>query len=65
MRIALSVKNMFSFIDGSLPALDVEDGPIQYQTWFCTNNMVISWLLNSISKEILPMIVYYQSATEI
>lgn len=39
--------------------------PVQYQAWLKSNNMVISWLWNSIPKEMLPTIAYYHSDAEI
>ena len=65
LQIALSVKNKLSFIDGTFPAPDVEADPQQYQQWLCSNNMVISWILNSVSKEITPTIIGYSTAVEI
>ena len=65
MRVALSVKNKFGLVDGSIAVPDADLQPALYQSWSRSNNMVISWLLNSISKEILPTIVYYHSAAEI
>ena len=49
MTIALSVKNKLGFIDGTISRpVDVDLlGP-----WVRNNNIVISWILNSVSKEI-------------
>ncbi|XP_075074026.1 uncharacterized protein LOC142161897 [Nicotiana tabacum] len=49
--IALSVKNKLGFIDGICvePKLDSADYPL----WSRANDMVTSWLLNSLSKDIV------------
>ena len=65
MKIALCVKNKFGFVDGSLSLLDPEDDLAQYRVWMRNNYIVISWLLNAISKEILPTVISYQYASEI
>ena len=51
MLIALSVKNKLGFIDGSLPKPDMSDISL-LNAWIRNNNVVISWILNFISKEI-------------
>ncbi|XP_073282613.1 uncharacterized protein [Primulina huaijiensis] len=64
MRIALSVKNKLGFIDGSIskPA----DSEISLlSAWVRNNNIVISWLLNSVSKDILASILFAESAEDI
>lgn len=62
MRIALSVKNKLGFIDGSIPQPDDSD-PNLLNFWF-RNNVVISWILNSVSKEISASILFSDVATE-
>ena len=65
LKIALSVKNKTGFIDGSLQAPDAEANPQQHQQWLRNNNIVISWILNSVSKDITPTIIGYYTAAEI
>lgn len=64
MTIALSVKNKLGFIDGSLPKPEVTDVNI-HNSWIRLNNMVISWILNSVSKEISASIIFSESAYDI
>lgn len=45
--IALTAKNKFNFIDGS--TTEPARGTDQHKTWTRANNMVISWILNSLS----------------
>ena len=65
LKLALSVKNKTGFIDGSLQAPVAAENPQQHQQWLRNNNMVISWILNSVSKEITPTIIGYTTAAEI
>ncbi|XP_070008714.1 uncharacterized protein [Nicotiana sylvestris] len=57
--IALSAKNKLRFINGTL-IIPKADSAIQ-QTWDRCNDMVLSWLLNSLSKEIAESVLYSQS----
>ena len=50
MMIALSVKNKLGFIDGSFPKPDSSDLPL-LNSWIKNNNVFISWILNSVSKD--------------
>ena len=63
MLIALSVKNKLRFIDGSIPKLASTDPNLS--SWIRNNNIVISWILNSVSKEISASIIFYDYAYEI
>ena len=50
MTMALVAKNKLCFVDGSIERLMV-DVPI-YNLWSRCNNMVMSWILHSVSKDI-------------
>lgn len=64
MAISLSVKNKMDFVDGSLPKPN-ESVPIKLKLWIRNNNIVISWLLNSISIEIPASMIYLNTAESI
>ena len=64
MLIALSVKNKLGFIDGSIEKPYRFDLPL-LNSGIRNNNVVISWILNSVSKEISASIIFSESATEI
>ena len=64
MMIALSVKNKLGFIDGSISKPAGND-PNLLSSWIRNNNIVISWILNSISKDISASIIFSESAFEI
>ncbi|XP_074378112.1 uncharacterized protein LOC141719636 [Apium graveolens] len=63
MEIALSSKLKLGFMDGSYQKPAANSGLMVY--WLRCNNMVTSWLLNSVSPEIRNSIVYLHSAREI
>ncbi|XP_070054846.1 uncharacterized protein [Nicotiana tomentosiformis] len=54
--IALSAKNKLGFIDGTFSIPD-ENSSLQ-SAWARGNDMVLSWLLNSLSKEITESVLY-------
>ncbi|XP_075101583.1 uncharacterized protein LOC142177024 [Nicotiana tabacum] len=61
--IALSAKNKVGFIDGTLiqPKISFDT----FKSWAHCNDMVISWLLNSLSKEIAESVPYSKTARDI
>ncbi|XP_009763371.1 uncharacterized protein LOC107793847 [Nicotiana tabacum] len=61
--IALSAKNKLGFIDGTLSIPDESLG--LQSAWSRGNDMVLSWLLNSLSKEIAEGVLYSHSAKDI
>lgn len=63
IKIALSAKLKLGFIDGTLPPPLTTSS--QYALWKRSNDLVISWLLNSVSSEIRKSIVYMHTAHQI
>ena len=64
MIMASSAKNKIEFIDGSIK--HPEDASVaESQHWNRCNDMVKSWMLNSISKEISLSVIYCKLASEI
>uniref|UniRef100_A0A803Q475 Retrotransposon Copia-like N-terminal domain-containing protein n=1 Tax=Cannabis sativa TaxID=3483 RepID=A0A803Q475_CANSA len=64
MQLAISVKNKLRFLDGSIPKPPSTDYSL-YNAWIRNNNIVISWILNSVSKEISSSLLYDESAAAI
>ncbi|KAH9679435.1 retrotran gag 3 domain-containing protein [Citrus sinensis] len=64
MIMALSAKNKIGFIDGSIKHPG-DASAAESQHWNRCNDMVKSWLLNSISKEISLSVIYCKLASEI
>ncbi|KAF8404090.1 hypothetical protein HHK36_008970 [Tetracentron sinense] len=63
MSMALSAKNKTGFIDGSMPKPNASS--TKYSLWVRCNNMVSSWLLNSINPDLAHSVLYIDSAYEI
>ncbi|RVW20538.1 hypothetical protein CK203_112914 [Vitis vinifera] len=51
MSIALTVKNKIAFVDGSL-VQPITNDPHLHVAWLRANNLVLSWLMNSIAKNL-------------
>ncbi|XP_076913187.1 uncharacterized protein LOC143571724 [Bidens hawaiensis] len=62
ISIALSAKNKLCFINGEI---QIPTDPIQHQVWQRCNDMVISCLLNALSKDISDSVLYAQTAQQI
>lgn len=60
---ALSSKNKYGFVDGSIVA-PVEGDP-QFPMWLRCNNIVVLWILNSVCEELAVSIVYSSTARDL
>ncbi|XP_073057276.1 uncharacterized protein [Primulina eburnea] len=63
MSMALTAKNKLGFVNGSFSRPPNED--LQYGSWLRCNSMVISWILNSVNREIADSLLYFPTALEI
>ncbi|XP_059294735.1 uncharacterized protein LOC132047752 [Lycium ferocissimum] len=63
MWIALTAKNKSGFVDGTTK--EPMEGSDLRSAWCRSNNMVISWLLNSLSRDISESVLYYATAKDI
>ncbi|XP_033510811.1 uncharacterized protein [Nicotiana tomentosiformis] len=61
--ISLSAKNKLGFINGSCQK-PVENSPL-FAQWRRCNDMVITWMLNSLSNDIAESVIYSQTAEEL
>lgn len=61
--MALLGKNKFGFVDGSIPELAT--GSATHSLWHRNDNVVASWLLNSLSKEMQVSVLHCSSAKAI
>jgi len=60
--MALRAKNKFGFIDGSKTIPKKKEDIL---TWQRCTDLVASWILNSVSTEICPSILYAETSTQI
>jgi len=63
MITALIAKNKLEFVDGSAP--EPAKGEDTYQTWRRCNNMVVSWIVHSVSPSIRQSILWMSKAEDI
>ncbi|XP_009797574.1 uncharacterized protein [Nicotiana sylvestris] len=61
--ITLSAKNKLGFIDGSCPT-PAPNSP-DLKTWNRCNDMVTSWLLNSLTKNIVDSVLYSKTSKDL
>lgn len=64
MLISLSVKSNVGFVDDSLSKPDGTN-PKLLHSWIRNNNMVLSWLLNSVNKDISASLIFADTAYEV
>ncbi|WKA12939.1 hypothetical protein VitviT2T_030281 [Vitis vinifera] len=65
MILALNSKNKLSFVNGSIKAPSEEIDPEGYATWSRCNNMIHSWIVNTLNLEITDSVIYYSTAHEV
>ncbi|KAK3194456.1 hypothetical protein Dsin_025766 [Dipteronia sinensis] len=65
MTLALNSKNKLDFVNGSIKAPSEETDPEGYAAWSQCNDMVHSWIVNSLSPEISDSVIYYSTAHEV
>ncbi|XP_024199829.1 uncharacterized protein LOC112203031 [Rosa chinensis] len=65
MTPALNSKNKLGFVNGTIKAPLEETDPEGYATWSRCNDMVHSWIINTIDPEITDSVIYYPTAHEV
>ncbi|KAL5578965.1 hypothetical protein UlMin_011407 [Ulmus minor] len=60
--MALIAKNKIGFVDRSISRPEDDDSLLSF--WFRCNNMVMSWILNAVSKDIADSIMYVNNACD-
>lgn len=61
--LAISIKNKLGFLDGTIQTPSLNSS--LYTPWLRCNNLILSWLLNSISKDIASNLLYINSAKQV
>jgi len=62
-KMALNSKNKIGFITSSIPVPTTKRA--LYPPWERCNNLIILWLLNSLSQSIAQSVIYFDHATDI
>ncbi|KAK0598594.1 hypothetical protein LWI29_036139 [Acer saccharum] len=65
MTLALNSKNKLGFVDGSINSPSKTADPENYAAWSRCNDMVHSWIINTLSPEISDSVIYYTTANEV
>lgn len=63
MQMELNAKKKLAFVDGSL--LELSSSSTSHSIWIQCNDMVTSWILNSISIDLADSVLYMDSAAGI
>lgn len=63
MRRALGLKNKFHFVDGTIQVPDESD--LTFLGWEKCNNLVHSWLVNSMAPELAESVVFIENAIDV
>lgn len=63
MKISLLRKNKLGFIDGSCSGESTEES--LRGLWDCMNAIVIAWIINVVSKDLLSGVVYSTNAKQV
>ena len=63
MFLSLSGRNKFGFLDGSIPTPDLCH-PL-YNAWHRANTKILSWMVNSLSKDLATSVMYIHTAREL
>ncbi|XP_073302898.1 uncharacterized protein [Primulina huaijiensis] len=63
MRISLSAKNKIGMVTGLIKPPSSTD--TSFDSWKRCNDMVLSWILNSIHPDIASSVIYWETAAEV
>lgn len=63
MKIALRAKDKLGFINGKIDVPNMNSN--EYEQWQKVDSMVFSWLLNSISRELVDAFLYTATAKDL
>lgn len=55
-------ENKWEFVDGSIEVPSDDD--LNFAQWECLNNLIHSWIINSVSDQITSIIIYHGHALD-
>ena len=61
--LSLSGRNKFGFLDGLIPTPDLSH-PL-YNVWHRANTTILSWMVNSLSKDLATSVMYIHTARDL
>lgn len=65
MEISLSAKNKLGFVDGTVETPSAKNNPNVFSLWRRCNDMILSWILNSLTSDIVDNVIYSTTTYEI
>jgi hypothetical protein len=65
MTISLNAKNKLEFIDGTIQIPSANSQPDEHASLKRCNDMILSWILNSITSELTGSVIYSTTAQEV
>jgi hypothetical protein len=65
MTISLNAKNKLEFIDGTVQIPSATNQPDDHALWKRCNDMILSWILNSITPELADSVLFSSTAQEV
>ncbi|EEF35531.1 conserved hypothetical protein [Ricinus communis] len=65
IKLALNLKNKLRFVEGSCEPPSKEKHPDSYGSWSRCNDMVHSWIINTLDPKIADNVIYYATAYEV
>lgn len=65
MTISLNAKSKQGFIDRTTIMLSTIDKPNEYASWKKCKDMILSWILNSLTQDIPDSVIFLVTAQEV
>ncbi|KAG5538687.1 hypothetical protein RHGRI_019298 [Rhododendron griersonianum] len=65
MTILLNAKNKLGFIDGTITAPFAKNKPDDHAMWKRCNDMILSWILNSLTPDLADNVIYSTTTQEV
>jgi hypothetical protein len=62
MTISLNAKSKLGFIDGTIAMPSAKSQPDAHASWRKCNDMILSWILNSITPDLADSVIYSTTA---
>ncbi|KAF7127773.1 hypothetical protein RHSIM_Rhsim11G0163200 [Rhododendron simsii] len=65
MTISLNAKSKLGFVDGTITAPLAKTKPDDYASWRRCNDMILSWILNSLTPDLADSVIYSTTTQEV
>ena len=65
MTISLNAKSKLGFVDGTITVPPAKTKPDDHASWQRCNDMILSWILNSLTPDLVDSVIYSTTAQEV